>query len=345
MSKRRKNPLDEKLPSRVYPNGYSYIWKPTSKESIKVCSMKESIATVWRKYEELVHQREHAMTFKRLWEKFLAGGYYSELSPRTQNDYLDHGKKLLSVFGNVIADSIKPEHVRIYMDKRGLKSKTQANHEKSSMSRVYRWGYERGYVKGNPCVGVSKFSIKSRDQYMDDNVYCVIYKHADTVTRAAMEISYLCAARQADVLKLRYTQLSNKGIFIQQGKTGTKQIKMWSTRLLAAIESVKDECPKRALDGLVMYNRDGGAFTRRTFNARWVKAVRAAEAELGRELDFTFHDIKAKGISDYDGSSRDKQLFSGHKTESQVLVYDRKVKISPTLGSEFPKNIPGEYSK
>ncbi|ENM8185462.1 integrase, partial [Salmonella enterica] len=41
--------------------------------------------------------------------------------------------------------------------------------------------------------------------------------------------------------------------------------------------------------------------------------------------------LKAKGISDYEGSSKEKQLFSGHKTESQVLVYDRKVKVSPTL--------------
>ena len=30
-------------------------------------------------------------------------------------------------------------------------------------------------------------------------------------------------------------------------------------------------------------------------------------------------------------SSRDKLLFSGHKTESQVLIYDRKLTISPSL--------------
>ncbi|HBR7307229.1 TPA: hypothetical protein L9294_001214 [Klebsiella aerogenes] len=45
----------------------------------------------------------------------------------------------------------------------------------------------------------------------------------------------------------------------------------------------------------------------------------------------TFHNIKAKAISDYEGSSKEKQMFSGHKTESQVVTYDRKVKISPTL--------------
>jgi hypothetical protein len=53
--------------------------------------------------------------------------------------------------------------------------------------------------------------------------------------------------------------------------------------------------------------------------------------KLGRKLVCTFHDLKAKGISDYEGSSREKQIFSGHKTESQVVVYDRKVKVSPTL--------------
>ena len=28
---------------------------------------------------------------------------------------------------------------------------------------------------------------------------------------------------------------------------------------------------------------------------------------------------------------KEKQLFSGHKTESQVMVYDRKIRITPTL--------------
>ncbi|KAA9820705.1 hypothetical protein CRE08_31060, partial [Escherichia coli] len=41
-------------------------------------------------------------------------------------------------------------------------SKTQANHELASLSRVYGWGYERGYVKNNPCKGVRKFSLKAR---------------------------------------------------------------------------------------------------------------------------------------------------------------------------------------
>ncbi|ENO4715773.1 integrase, partial [Escherichia coli] len=59
----------------------------------------------------------------------------------------------------------------------------------------------------------------------------------------------------------------------------------------------------------------------------------------GITTDFTFHDLKAKGISDYEGSSRDKQLFSGHKTETQVLVYDRKVKVTPSLNLPLDVNL------
>jgi len=56
---------------------------------------------------------------------------------------------------------------------------------------------------------------------------------------------------------------------------------------------------------------------------------------LNRIKPGTFHDVKAKAISDYQGSSNDKQLFSGHKKESQVLVYDRKIKVSPSLDRPF----------
>lgn len=106
MGRRRKNPEHEKLPPNVYPNKYSYVWKPTSRESVTLTAIKDGLAALWKKYEETVNNRDRAMTFGRLWEKFLASAYYSDLSPRTQKDYLQHQKKLLAVFGKVPADSI-----------------------------------------------------------------------------------------------------------------------------------------------------------------------------------------------------------------------------------------------
>ena len=152
----------------------------------------------------------------------------------------------------------------------------------------------------------------------------------------AMEIAYLCAARVSDVLSLKWEQIGSDGIFILQGKTGKKQIKAWSPRLQAAIEKAK-QLPTSAY---VISNQYGNRYMYKGFNEMWVEARNHAGKISGILTDFTFHDLKAKGISDYEGSSRDKQLFSGHKTEGQVLIYDRKVKVSPTLDVPLPDNIP-----
>ncbi len=331
MTRRRKNPEDNKLPPRVYKNKYSYYYKPTSKECITIGPVTMPISQLWAKYEALLSEQANVMSFSRLWDMFLKSAYYLELKPRTQKDYLQHQKKLLVVFGKVQADKIKPEDVRKFMDRRGLQSKTQANHEMSSMSRVYRWGYERGYVKGNPCQGVSKFKSEARDRYITDKEYEAIYLVADNVVRVAMEIAYLCAARLSDVLGLKWKQVADEGIFIQQGKTGTKQIKLWTPRLRQAVELAHSFSTPNNPESCVLLGNHGSGFTKRGFSNRWETARQKASLSLGYALDCTFHDLKAKGISDYEGSSRDKQLFSGHKTESQVLVYDRKIKRSPTL--------------
>lgn len=146
-----------------------------------------------------------------------------------------------------------------------------------------------------------------------------------------MEISYLCAAREGDVFDLQIPDLRADGIFIEQNKTGKKQIKQWTPRLRAAIELARQHFFHQSAKGYVLPSPSGGRMNKKTFNTRWNNAKKEAGLKLGRPIPGTFQDIKAKAISDYEGSSKDKQLFSGHKTEQQVVTYDRKIKVSPTL--------------
>jgi hypothetical protein len=57
----------------------------------------------------------------------------SGVETKNTKKLLQHQKKLLAVFGKITADKIKTEDVRIFMDRRGLQSKTQANHEMSNV--------------------------------------------------------------------------------------------------------------------------------------------------------------------------------------------------------------------
>lgn len=333
MGRPRKNPKDNQLPPRVTRNKYSYVWKPKgTKLSITLGKISDTtMSKIWQRYEEEKAKRHDVMTFAKLWSKFLDSPTFTELAIRTQDDYRQHQKKLLAVFGKMRADDIKIEQVRIYMDKRGVTSKNQANQEISSMSRVFGWGFERGYVRNNPCKGIRKFTLVDRDVYIPDEDYLAIYEHARVEIQVAMEISYLCAAREGDVFDLKIPDLRVDGIFIEQNKTGKKQIKKWTSRLQAAISLASKHFANKSAAGYVIPSPSGGKMNKKTFNTWWNNAKKAAALKLGRPIQGTFHDIKAKAISDYEGSSKEKQLFSGHKTESQVVTYDRKVKLSPTL--------------
>jgi integrase len=75
--------------------------------------------------------------------------------------------------------------------------------------------------------------------------------------------------------------------------------------------------------------QSGQQVTEEGFQTLWQRLmVKASEAGVER---FTFHDLKAKGVSDTIG---DKQQASGHKTAAMVGVYDRKLNEVKPAGFE-----------
>ena len=163
-----------------------------------------------------------------------------------------------------------------------------------------------------------------------------LYSISPIVVKIAMELAHLCLARQADILSLTYSQLSNDGIFIKQRKTGVAQIKAWTDRLHTAIElSHTLPLDKRISSIYVLYQQSGSGYTRDGFNSRWRKAKEEAKIKFPHlNFDFTFHDLKAKGVSDLDGSLSEKQTISGHKNIAQTARYDRKINIVPVVGGQ-----------
>lgn len=165
--------------------------------------------------------------------------------------------------------------------------------------------------------------------------------------------------RQRDILDIQLSHIREEGLYIRQGKTGKKQIKRWTPRLRAAIESLKD-MPSDITTTNIAHSRKGMQYTSSGFKSMWQRGMDKARGicrrkhnETDEEYEkrneafiekyppqlmetFTFHDIKAKSISDYEQG--DKQEFSGHKSARVVSdIYDRK----PTLvDSHKPKSFP-----
>lgn len=336
MAGKRKNPADSALPKRVYRGKTKFEFHPASGGSISLCPLDAPLSVVWAHYEKYINSEKIIFDYASLVNKFLHSANFFELAKDTQDDYQKYAKKVLPVFGKMNPDNIKPEHIRKYLDKRGLNSRTQANREKSFMSGVFRWGYERGLVKGNPCKGVRQFKEIERERYITDAEYQALYEVSPLVVMIAMELAYLCCARQKDVLALRKDQLMDAGIFIKQGKTGKKQIKGWSNRLKQVIKMAESLPLKEGVLSInVIHQRNGKAYSRNGFNSRWRKAKEEVIRKFPElDFDFTFHDLKAKGISDLEGTLQEKQKISGHKNITQTARYDRKVKVVPVVGNQ-----------
>ncbi|NHB94436.1 tyrosine-type recombinase/integrase [Photorhabdus cinerea] len=336
MGRKRKNSADNWMPPRVRRGRSAYEFLTPDGRTIRLCSFSSTQAEVWVAYEKLLSEQKEQETLAGLVKAFFISPDFTDLSAETQKDYHKYSNKLLPVFGKMLPDNIKPEHIRKYMDKRGLKSKVQANREKSFLSGVYRWAYERGFVKGNPCKGVRQFKEKVRDRYITDDEYNALYSVSPPVVKVAMELAYLCCARQKDVLAMTYAQISDTGIFIKQSKTAVAQIKGWTERLNNVIEMSKSLPLADGISSIyVVHQRKGSRYTRDGFNSRWSKAHEEAVKKFPElNFNFTFHDLKAKGISDLEGPLTEKQKISGHKNITQTARYDRKVQIVPVVGGQ-----------
>ena len=336
MGRKRSNPADNWMPPRTCRGRSAFEFKPKNGGTIRLCGFESTPAQVWAAYEALINNKKDESIFDGLVDSFFNSGDFRELATETQKDYRKYAVKVLAVFGTMQPDNIKPEHIRKYMDKRGVKSRIQANREKAFISRVFRWGYERGMVKMNPCKGVKQFKESARTRYITNNEYDALYSVAPPVVKVAMELAYLCCARQADVLSMKTSQLIDEGILIQQSKTGVAQIKGWGSRLRSAVDMATLLPLNSGMSSIfVVHQPSGAGYTRDGFNSRWMKAKKEAKEKYPElNFDFTFHDLKAKGISDLSGSLYDKQAISGHKNASQTARYDRKIAIVPAVGDQ-----------
>ncbi|KMK15959.1 integrase [Pluralibacter gergoviae] len=336
MPRVRKNPEDNWMPPRVRRGKSAYEFRSPDGRTIRLCGPDLTKSQVWSAYENFINDIKIGSNFDALCEEFFCSGDFHELATETRKDYRKYASQVSKAFGKMKPGNIKPEHIRQYMDKRGVKSRVQANREKAFMSRVFRWAYERGKVKMNPCRGVKQFKEQARTRYVTDTEYSALFGCSPTPVKVAMEIAYLCCARQGDILELKKSQILEEGILIQQSKTSVVQIKLWTDRLSNAI-AIAGELPLTSgmVSMYVIHQQSGSRYTRDAFNAQWMKAKKAA-AEKFPELDFnfTFHDLKAKGVSDLKGTLYEKQEITGHKNASQTARYNRKVAAVPVVGGQ-----------
>ena len=191
----------------------------------------------------------------------IAQRYEREVMPtkaaRTQRDNLIELDRLRAVFGRMLIGSIKPHHVRGYLDKRGQTAKARANREKALLSHLFDKAREWGYTEApNPCQGVKGFTEAGRDRYVTDAEFLAVWAQADPTLQDAMNIALLSGQRPADVLKVLLTDIRDGALFVAQNKTGAKRAIEIIGELAAVIDRIKAR--KRERQSAYLIQDDNG---------------------------------------------------------------------------------------
>lgn len=315
MGRRRTNNLD--LPPRLYlKHGAYYYEQPNTRRWIRLSDNKAEALVKWAEYEGT--DSHENPTVRELFARYLVN-VAAKKAASTYAGNIQESKKLLEVFGGMYPDAITPHHVARYMELRGLNSPVRANREKALLSSVFAYAVRLGIVKTNPCRDVRGFKEKGRDRYITDAEFSAVLKLAGPKIGLMMRLAYLTAMRQQDLLALRLEQIDDDGIRITQGKTGKRQIFTWTPELRSIVDGALAMHPKLNQRPWLFPSRDGAGYTSDGFKSLWNR-VQQQWAKQGGER-FTWHDIRAKALTDAKRLGRDAQSLAGHATSAMTEHY------------------------
>ena len=309
---RRKSNLH--LPPRMYQKHGAYYYVTKSNKWIR---LSDNLAQAKAKWIELEGEVPQTDTVAALIERYLQE-VAPKKAPRTYRDNLTEAKTLLAVFGSMRPGDVRPMHVAQYLDVRGKKAPVRANREKSLLSHVFSMAMRWGVVDSNPCRGVARNTEKGRDRYINDAEFMAVKQIAGDFIATVMDFAYLTALRKGDIFALRLEQITAEGIYIKQGKTGMKQIFEWTPTLREVIARAR--ALPRPIRGLYLFcTRRGQPYTDAGFKAMWNR-IQVKWAESGGER-FTFHDIRAKSLTDAKQQGLDAQALAGHASSATTDHY------------------------
>jgi integrase len=334
-----------------------YYYLDTGESPRREISLGQDYVEAVRKWAELTIKDEDSaprVTFRMAAERYLKEVLPTK-APRTQKDNLAELAWLYRFYDDppIALDDIEPVHVgqylawrvkeaveqarlknakRVQEKKAPLEVKpdlghVRANREKALFSHIWNFARQAGLTRmTNPCAGIRGHSESGRDVYVEDEVYQVVWEHAEPALRDVLDLAYLTGQRPADVRKITKSDIKDGWIAVEQNKTG-KRLRLANEGALAELLAAIARRPSKSL--MLLNNDDGYPISegevRRAFD-RARKAAAAARPDLAASIkEYQIRDLRAKAGTDKEEAAgmQGAQDQLGHATQSMTLKYVR----------------------
>ncbi len=285
-----------------------------------LCEYDSPLSLIWSKYERI--QQAHTYTVGWLFQAYFSSIDFDALAKQTKQQYQSFATTMMRQetgqnreFRDVLLKDIDERTIRQYLD--FYEAKVSGNRQVKALSSAWSWALQRHAIPDNPCKNVKPNKEKARTRYITTEEFTDAMNLASPWLSVAMELAYICRARSSEVYDLQRKHCTPEGLWIKRRKGSASEITAYNERLVACLDRAE------ALPGTSDY------LVRNTKGRITNSAHKSAMARLKKKTgyDFTFHDVKAKGITDM---AQVQEAWAGHKSGKMLDTYIRLPKIVTT---------------
>lgn len=292
----------------------------------------------WARLEQDKIATQDRATFNMVAMRYTAEIIPQAKAENTRRNKLQEIKCLNDFFDGAPLDEISPKHIRQYLDWR-RDTPSVANNEITLFSNIWNKAREWGYTdKTNPADGVARYPKKQRENYVENNVYQLVYDHSPQEIKDLMDIAYLIGQRPIDIVGIHSRDVQDGILQISQAKTKAKLRFEISGSLKAIFDRILPTTPD-----YLFKNKQGKRLKRERLTV-WFRELRnelmAQYPEFADEINaFQFRDLRAKSATDLylsETLTHAKEQL-GHTNEQTTQIYIRKPKTKQPIQSA-PRN-------
>jgi integrase len=313
--------MKEKLPPCMYAkHGAYYLVKKN-----KWIRLAETLPAALREYARRIEANQDRMP--GLLDRWFTD---VEVAAATRATYKVVVRQLAKIFAEYEPSAVTAREIMTVMHHH-RKKPGMANHMRTVLIGALDIGFLEGIVERNVARDVRPFTIAARDRYITDAEFDAIADEAQPTMRVIMKLCFHTGQRISDIIKLRYSDISDEGITFKQKKTGNRLLVSWSPELRAVVEEARKL--HSGVKGMtLLHTQKGTQYSYWTIRTWWDEARTAAGVE-----DVHIHDIRAKSGTDADSAGLDSKKLLGHKSESSHRRYLRS-KETPIATPASRKN-------
>lgn len=326
--------MKRSLPTRVYLRHGSYHYCRLDGKWVKLSRERDGLPAMYRALANLTESTRNADMMPAVITRWLderkAEGEWSD-------GYTADQERIAAVMARKLAQ-FRPSQLTAAACKQYLSAFVQTkrtyNWHRTMLRQVMSFAALEGLRDGhNPVDDVPTKTLAGRKRIVTDAELAALKKGALQATRNGealvqmIDLATLTGQRIGDLIRLRWQDVTDAGILVQQGKTGERLLIEWTPALRAAIAA----CVRGDKIGHVLQTQSGRGYRYAGIRSAWVRACERAGVE-----DLNIHDLRGRAGVDAMGEEQDiraAQKLLGHKSEAMSRhytegKYHKKVKPS-----------------